>query len=90
MHKAWSLLCTMSAQLPSQVSTADASRALNLGARAFLEQSYQQYVRSELQQKRNQVLCTNLSASVRACCSSCKAVLVKLLLESRSLKNFVM
>lgn len=54
VHKTWSLLCTMSAQLPSQVSSADSSRALNMGARAFLEQSYQQYIRSELQQKRNQ------------------------------------
>lgn len=54
MHKTWCLLHTMSAELKRQVSGSDVTLALNMGARSFLEQSYQQYVRSELQQHRNQ------------------------------------
>lgn len=56
MHKAWVLLSTMSAQLKGAVSVPDRTMALVMGARAFLEQSYQQYIRSRLQERRSQVL----------------------------------
>ena len=56
MHKAWVLLRTMSAQLKGAVSIPDRTMALVMGARAFLEQSYQQYIRSRLQERRSQVL----------------------------------
>lgn len=65
MHKTWCLLHTMSAELKRHVSGSDVTLALNVGARAFLEQSYQQYVRSELQQHRNQVHCL-------LCCQCCR------------------
>ncbi len=55
MHKAWCLLRSMSAELQRQVSGSDVTMALNMGAREFLEQSYRQYIRSFLQQHRNQV-----------------------------------
>ena len=55
MHKAWVLLSSMSAQLKGVVSVPDRTMALVLGARAFLEQSYQQYIRSRLQERRSQV-----------------------------------
>lgn len=55
MHKAWVLLSSMSAQLKGVVSVPDQTVALVLGARAFLEQSYQQYIRSKLQERRSQV-----------------------------------
>ena len=55
MHKAWVLLSSMSAQLKGVVSSPDRTGALVVGARAFLEQSYQQYIRSELQERRSQV-----------------------------------
>ncbi|DBA91772.1 TPA: hypothetical protein ACH3X1_003362 [Trebouxia sp. C0004] len=54
MHKTWCLLDAMSAEIKRQVSGSDVTLALNMGARAFLEQSYQQHMRSELQQHRNQ------------------------------------
>ena len=55
MHKAWVLLGSMSAQLKGVVSIPDQTMALVVGARAFLEQSYQQYMRSQLQERRSQV-----------------------------------
>ena len=55
MHKAWVLLSTMAGQLKGVVSRPDQTVALVVGARAFLEQSYQQYIRSKLQERRSQV-----------------------------------
>lgn len=55
MHKAWVLLSSMSAQLKGVVSVPDRTMALVMGARAFLEQSYQQFMRSKLQERRSQV-----------------------------------
>ena len=55
MHKAWVLLSSMSAQLKGVVSVPDQTMALVVGARAFLEQSYQQFMRSKLQERRSQV-----------------------------------
>ena len=55
MHKAWVLLSSMAAQLKGVVSIPDRTVALVVGARAFLEQSYQQYIRSKLQERRSQV-----------------------------------
>ncbi|KAL3150654.1 hypothetical protein ABBQ32_000453 [Trebouxia sp. C0010 RCD-2024] len=54
VHKAWVLLSTMAAQLKGVVSAPDRTAALVVGARAFLEQSYQQYIRSKLQERRSQ------------------------------------
>lgn len=55
VHKAWVLLSTMAAQLKGAVSIPDRTEALVAGARSFLEQSYQQYIRSKLQERRSQV-----------------------------------
>lgn len=63
MHKTWCLLRAMSADLQHHVTGSDVTLALNMGARTFLEQSYQQYVRSELQLHRNQVRRKLLDAS---------------------------
>lgn len=55
MHKAWVLLSSLASQLKGVVSIPDRTVALVVGARAFLEQSYQQYIRSKLQERRSQV-----------------------------------
>lgn len=68
MHKTWCLLRAMTADLQHHVTGSDVTLALNMGARTFLEQSYQQYVRSELQLHRNQVCRKMLDASELTSC----------------------
>ena len=68
MHKTWCLLRAMAAELHSQVSGSDVTMALDRGGRAFLEQSYQQYIRSELQKHRNQVSLSS-SCHLHGCCA---------------------
>ena len=68
MHKTWCLLRAMSADLQQHVTGSDVTLALNMGARTFLEQSYQQYVRSELQLHRNQVCREMLNISELTSC----------------------
>lgn len=78
MHKAWVLLSSMSAQLKGVVSVPDRTVALVVGARAFLEQSHQQYIRFKLQERRSQVhSCTAtqlLLLSLAYHCSSCMII----------------
>lgn len=71
MHKAWVLLNTMAAQLKGVVSIPDRTAALVVGARSFLEQSYQQYIRSKLQEHRSQVRDELLQAAFKLLADYC-------------------